>query len=501
MVDAVRTNAEPIDLERSHSAAIRGMPRNLLVLLALGLALRLCTVPILGLHHPDELWQYLEPAHKLVFGEWVRAWEFRAGIRTWLIPILISPAMWLGDILSPSGLLHVYLARALMALLSLTVVWSSWQFGERISRTHAFVAAFVAATWVELVHFGAKTMSESLAVTLVFPAAVLLSDKRVGRRGLILAGILLGLAFAVRFQLAPALGVLVLGSLWKRWRALGWVVAGSLLGLAVDGLADLMAGAVPFRWIVENFRINLIEGKSAQYGQAPFYAYPIMMLRWWSAPAGAILIFAGFGARRFPVLLLVAVVNIVAHSFIPHKEYRFILLSSALIVFLAAIGTAETLQLARSQSRKWTAAICATWLAASAYVAVIPPMRAAWRDNGGILKALRIASTTPQICGLATYQLKEPLLAVAYTFYHRDTPMFAFKGNQAALAFQSHRDRFNSVITDPEHISELGPDYHLVGCSTPTWQGPLCVSRRRGACSSSPAPEFEVNHLLEVYGR
>ena len=41
--------------------------------------------------HPDEVMQYLEPAHRLVFGNGVTYWEFFYGARAWLVPGVVAP--------------------------------------------------------------------------------------------------------------------------------------------------------------------------------------------------------------------------------------------------------------------------------------------------------------------------------------------------------------------------------------------------------------------------
>ena len=40
--------------------------------------------------HPDEVMQYLEPAHRLVFGNGVTYWEFFYGARAWLVPGVVA---------------------------------------------------------------------------------------------------------------------------------------------------------------------------------------------------------------------------------------------------------------------------------------------------------------------------------------------------------------------------------------------------------------------------
>jgi len=66
-----------------------------LVLLA-AFALR-ATVALSGdfLLHPDEVMQYLDPAHRLVFGNGVAFWEYFYGARSWIMPGLVAGLLYL----------------------------------------------------------------------------------------------------------------------------------------------------------------------------------------------------------------------------------------------------------------------------------------------------------------------------------------------------------------------------------------------------------------------
>src|SRR5439155_11749302 len=93
-------------------------------------------------------------------------------------------------------------------------------FGARVSRTHAVVAAFVAAIWFEFVSFAPHTLSEPLATAIILPAALLLTQASLSQRHLAIAGASLAIAFVFRFQYAPAIAVLALGACWSHWRNL-----------------------------------------------------------------------------------------------------------------------------------------------------------------------------------------------------------------------------------------------------------------------------------------
>jgi phosphatidylinositol glycan class B len=476
--------------------------RYLILILAVALLLRVCFVPILGLRHPDELWQYLEPAHKIVFDRSVQTWEFRVGMRSWLLPAILAGPMWIGSTLAPGTLLYLYLPKVAAAALSLAIPIASWKLGARISHVHALIAAFVTAVWIEFVDFGSRTLSEPIATALVFPAAYLLTKTSPSRQGLFLAGLLLGLAFATRYQFAPALAVLVLGAPWQRLReTLPLVLAGGLAALAIDASVNLAFGQVPLGWISANFHANLIENRSSFYGVMPAWGYAELLLRAWLVYAIPILILAAIGARRFPVLFAVAIINLVAHSLIPHKEYRFIFLTSAILLFLAAIGTADVLARLRPGRKKWVAIACAAWLLASLSLGAVRYSRGSWTAYGGTLAALHSAGNVPGACGLAVYQIPPSTPRASYTLYHRDTEIFAFEGASAAEALQAQQDHFNVLISTPSERPPL-PAYRLVTChSADRTSPPLCVYARPGTCRASRDSRSEINNFLKQRGQ
>src|SRR5712691_1351833 len=72
----------------------------LLCLIVLGVLLRLVpTVFVPSINWGDEIFQTVEPAHRLVFGYGLVAWEFELGMRSWLLPGVIAGLMELSRII------------------------------------------------------------------------------------------------------------------------------------------------------------------------------------------------------------------------------------------------------------------------------------------------------------------------------------------------------------------------------------------------------------------
>ncbi|QNQ09127.1 hypothetical protein [Sphingomonas alpina] len=489
-------------------ASIDRANRTLAGILLLALALRVAVAFIPAIAHPDELWQYLEPAHYLTNGTWVRAWEYRAGIRSWLIPLVVAGPMGIGHFIAPGTMLPILLPRFLCALGSLALVWTCYRFGALAGRRQALIAGIVAAVWSELLFYGPRTLSEPISLSLFLPAAWLLIGKgaTVSQRQLALAGLLLGLAVCARLQMAPIVGALAIiggGRDIRRWATM---IAGGIAALAISAGVDLITGQMPFRWMIENFRINLIEHKSASFGVEPWYWYLTQTVRNWSIASVFIVPLALVGARRHPALLILALVHLAAHSVIPHKEMRFILPTLALFVLLASLGSGEVLaRVTRTASRRtatWaTIGTVATWTILSGIAAVSGSSQKLWQSHRTILLAIRAAGVDPAACGLAFFSPKPPAPA-NYSFYDRETPIYNFYGPDATSVAAPWRGAFNVAIAPLAAGAGLGPNYRATYCAPGRKGAPqeFCVFRRPGACPIAGPKQYEIEAVMRRWG-
>jgi phosphatidylinositol glycan class B len=238
--------------------------------MVVGLAILLRLQPILAMPSavwPDEIFQTAEPAHRLVFGSGLVAWEFQLGVRSWLLPGIIAGLMELSRLIGdgPDYYLPV-IATAFAGLAAAPVVccfqWCRPLFGMG----GALLAAFAVAVAAEPVYFGARTLSETVAGHLLVLALWALEPGYpvVSRRRLLGGGLLLGLIFVIRVQLAPAIAVLML---WTNWRADRRRIAATLVGaaavVATAGILDTLTLGLPFASLWRYVLYNVC------YGGAP----------------------------------------------------------------------------------------------------------------------------------------------------------------------------------------------------------------------------------------
>ena len=156
--------------------------------------------------HPDEIMQYLEPAHRLVFGNGVTYWEYFYGVRSWLVPGLVAAILKLFDAVGlgqpawyVGGVELVFCAISLLIPAGM-YFFARWHFGEATAR----VALVMGAFWYELVGFAHKPMTEFVATALLMSLLALTVRPVPDRlRVLVTVAALAVLAAAIRVQYAP----------------------------------------------------------------------------------------------------------------------------------------------------------------------------------------------------------------------------------------------------------------------------------------------------------
>lgn len=445
---------------------------------------------------PDEIFQTVEQAYRWLHGRGTVPWEFRDGVRSWLLPGFLAAPVAAGELFGPRG--HLVLTFALLAGLATATPLTAFFTTRRVSPETGsswspILAAILCAGWVEILFYAPRPLSEVVATHALLPALHLCSISGTrGRRQLFAAGLLLALAVVVRLQLAP---VALLAAVWGcrrdlgRWRALLLGAAGPLLLAAI---VDTFTWGAPFRSTWRYFDVNILQGKSAGYSVSPWPSYLFGQARVWGAAGGILLGFAAVAARRAPLLALSAVTIVLVHSAIPHKEHRFVYPALALLIVLAACGVALTVEWLRARRVPLVAGWLAgalLWGAMAGFVAgrlaedrveIFPPNRVRgvplWRVRRGPLRAFRSLAVRPRPCGVA-------LVKVAWW----ETGGHSWLVHDT-LIYQDVVDAADVVVTRV-------PDWSAPGWSRHRCFDDVCVYRRQLA-TCAPRPEASLNPWL-----
>lgn len=325
--------------------------------LILGLAFAARVAVVLAgdfIYHPDVVFQYLEPAWRLVSGQGLVMWEQYYGARSQLVPTALAGVM---DALRALGVDHPTTLRTgvevVLCGVSLLIPWGMYAFAravfdERVGR----VALLLGAGWYEFVALAGQPLSETLALCPLLWTFALAADTRTSRRAAAL-GLLVVLTSALRIQYAP---VAVLGAGYAfvamdpslRWRCL----QAATVALGLVALFDLATVGSPLlRSYVANFVFNLAFSEEARRlgldGRWYFHLLALLV-----ASGGLLLVaptallglkrglggsWGAYGLRSIKWLWLPLVLAMALHAVVPWKEYRHVFI--AVPLWLTAVAT------------------------------------------------------------------------------------------------------------------------------------------------------------------
>lgn len=398
-----------------------------------------------GINWPDEIYQSFEPAHRLVFGHGLVAWEYLEGARTWLVPGFVAVWLFLCKLVgadSPATYIHV--VKLVFVLLSAAAALGTWRLARGFG-ANELEAAFASATWslcALSLYFSPRAMSENLAAPLlVWGVALVLSDGAT-RRDRLIGASLLGLATLARLQSGVVCAVVAALAFFpqgKRDARAGLEVLGTLaLWALVYGLWDAAAWhAVPgakaggfFHSAVVYWRFNIVENRGAGWGTAPwtyFFKHLFFTMPGVTVALGVAVVLT---AKRAWKLTLVVLAFLLLHVLVAHKELRFMV--PVMPIAVALVGLALT-QLPASASRLGLAAVgLAVLISAGTHRSLTMgdvgsyaerPASSAWDDFGFINRLLLAASREKDLCGLRI-DAQHLAWTGGITYLHTKAPLY-----------------------------------------------------------------------------
>ena len=430
--------------------------RGLYGLMALGFALRLSfAFASQNIHHPDEVFQYLEQAHRLVFGYGVIPWEYRFGTRSWLLPLLIAAPLRLCQLLGLGHpAIYIPLVKGLFCLLSLSLIWSAYRIGRNlVSEAVGRLAALFACFWYELVYFAPRPLPDAVGAYFLVAALACVTEP-VERRRPVLFGLCVAAAVILRMQYLPVAGFLLLltAGAWT-WSAIARS-AGAFVGMVLlAGALDRLTWGGWFASYYNNYVFNVTRGVSMLFGTTRPAGY---VLRLAAASVGlfpaAVLVGLVF-ARRLWILLVWLLLVVGGHSVLAHKEYRFIF--AALPVLLVMTAAVTILVMER-----------------------VMPSRTAWAQHAmtGVLALVSVA-------GMLGHLPRQ------HAFYHI-RPLYAPQDPLAAFTFLREQPDLAGVWLNGVHWWETGGYYHLHR-NVPVYLPAEEEAMRRGG-----GPQAFASHVL-----
>lgn len=435
--------------------------------------------------HPDEIFQTLEPAHRLAYGYGVVTWEWRTGVRSWVFPALLAGIMKATAWLSQGSTGYLLSIRFLLSFFSLVSVWFAYSWAKRVSGTEAaMIGAGMSAVWYELVVFAPSALTEVVASHCLLPGLYvgMYGDHFSEKKRMLLVGVCCGLAMSLRIQLAPAVLFAIAYFCYHNWRE-RWapLTLGLSMPLLAFGVVDWITWSHPFHSFYAYFWVNLIEGRSTAYGIQPSYWYLLVLI----SHLGPIMILCLMGARKSIFLNWLSMLILIPHSLVPHKEVRFLYPLIPLLLTLAAVGLGDFIKHhIAGRILSPNATVFASLCMSVALCQFMQSRFSYWMKDSGAMTSLSFLSYDRSLCGLGLSGVRWFNIG-GYTHLHQNVPIVVLKDSRTELS------SVNAILTD-RGIDING--FELDRC----WNE-VCLYRSRAPCLDGPG-EGELNNSLEKTG-
>jgi hypothetical protein len=371
------------------------------------------------------------------------------------------------------------LVRLLHAAWSLIAVRVGYRIALRLStpaiawRCGLFLALFFFMPFLSV-----RNLIEMVSVPLLMLAGLhaLKAEEGTGTRSVLWAGLFAGLALNIRFQTVFFSAGMGLAFLLQRDLRKALVFGAScLLPLVIlQGGIDLFIWGRPFVELLEYVGYNA--DNTTTYGQLPWYNYLLLLAGVLIPPLSLAVIF-GFARRPFPLVLWLPLLTfIVAHSFFPNKQERFLL---PIVPLFFVVGyTAWESWRSRSgwwarQERLWKGALIWTW---GLNLLLLLPLTVSYSKHERV-QAMLLLRRTPGVTGFITEDTVEHDAPMAPRYYwgRWDTQQDSYTDPQQDL--RALLDRFpppiraNTVLFLGEerlpervaHMEKVMGDLHQVG--------------------------------------
>jgi hypothetical protein len=256
---------------------------------------------------------------------------------------------------------------------------------------------------------------------------------------------------------------------------------------------------LPFSWVFVNFQKNIAEGAAARFSTSPWWQYLYDYYLHFGPGASLLVALAALasGARYRP-LLAAAVLNVAVHSLILHKEYRFVWVSTLVLLVLAAIGSLRMIDHLLERRGKverlgWfsISIVALGWALLSLASYTITGGYKAFRGGGALSRLAITAAERPQVCRLAVVEPYQRY--VAPSILPRNIPISIAPEGIYELRRPLPLALKNSANALLAERKPLGAEaYRQVSClrlATET----ACLYIRPGSCNPDTTYDFQTS--------
>lgn len=427
----------------------------------------------LNMHWPDEIFQTLEQAHRLMFTG-ITPWEFSVGARNYLLPAFLSIFVYLGSFLGPGSWGYTHLIYLLLCGLSLVpLIYFYKSVKSEKNFWTVFFLLFALGNVSYFIYMSPKAFSEVISAHIFFFALILYDGSRPPEKRTthLLLGFLLGTVCVLRIHYSIPVAILSLYGLYKRHLLFLPLILGFLSITIFAGFLDALTWEYFFSSYITHFKINILDGLASWVASSPWNGYWTLLQESFyfvGLSIASLFFYRGFKTKTLLGILCLSI--FISHSFISHKEVRFVYLGTLLFFILATHGTLLLLE-DYKHSRWILPGILLAWTLT--LLCSYDGMKKEYYRGRGFLESFRKMSTDEYVCGIGISKIHIDFLG-GYYFLHKDVPLFVF-GNNKETALK----KINRILAEKESFPLKDfPLYTVDECYEK-----ICLFRRDGECN------------------
>jgi Alg9-like mannosyltransferase family len=240
----------------------------------------------------------------------------------------------------------MYFIRAVHALLSLLTIWFGYKYVHRATGkiNYALLAGLILAGHFLMPYLSVRNLIEQVSADFLLPALFFAwkGTEENDSRLMIVSGLLAGLSWMIRFNA----GLAVIMIPWAAWylarniRPALYFTSGLLVMILFSGTLDMIyLGS--FGRSTLNILSSVIYPPGAPPIPQPLWTYAVLVLAVFIPPFSFYYMFSFFRRKIVAghlILFSAAALFFIVHSFIRHKEERFLIPIFPLLVVMGTIG-------------------------------------------------------------------------------------------------------------------------------------------------------------------
>jgi len=244
--------------------------------------------------------------------------------------------------------LKMIVVRLFHAAFSLIIVYYGYKIAEKLSNKQtAKIAGLLLAVFWFMPWFSIRNLVEMVPIPLLILSTWMIlekSDDRINWKSFLIAGIIAGIGFSIRYQTIIYAGGMGLALLFqKRYRqgiifGIGYFI---MVGLIQGGI-DFYIWGKPFAELSEYFLYNTENAENYITGE--WYNYLVLLSGVLIPPVSVFILVGTFkNWKKHLIIFLPCLLFFLFHSFFPNKQERFIFTIVPFIIIIGIVGWQQIL--------------------------------------------------------------------------------------------------------------------------------------------------------------